>query len=72
MVAQSSSDDLLAEFFRGFPQPYDKCHEICEQLKVSSHHYPYHYLKDVIDVTLTASDLWLETRTGAGGTATLA
>ena len=32
---------------------------------------PYHKLTDVTDVTLGASGLWLGTRTGADGTATL-
>jgi hypothetical protein len=32
---------------------------------------PLSLANDVTDVTLGASGLWLETRTGAGGTATL-
>ena len=56
-----SSDGLQAEVFWGFPQLYGKCQEICAQP-----------LSLATDVTLRASGLWLETRTGAGGTATLA
>ena len=33
---------------------------------------PYHYLTDVTDVTLGASGVWLGTRTGTGGHATVA
>ena len=39
---------------------------------VSFHYHPYHYPTDVTDVTLGTSGLWLGTRAGAGGTATLA
>ena len=64
-------DGPLAEVFRGFPQQQGKCLEICAQTPISSH-YPYYYLTDVSGMTLGASVRWLGTRTGAGGTATLA
>ena len=48
-----------------------KCEEICAQSPVIFQYHPYHST-DVTDVTLGVSDKWLETRIGAGGTATLA
>ena len=42
------------------------------QPPVLSHYNPYNYLTNVTDLTLGASGLWLGTRTGGSGTATLA
>ena len=56
-----SLDRVLAEVFHGFPQLQGKCQEICAQ--------PLRYHPDV---TLGTSGLWLGTRTGTGGIATLA
>ena len=68
----TSSDDLLAEVFRGFFSalrqiPGDLCtaHGI---ISLS----PLSLATDVTDVTLGASVLWPGTRTGASGKATLA
>ena len=67
-----SSDGLLAEVFRGFPQSSDKCQEICAQPPGSYHYHPLSLATDANDPTLEASGLWLGTRTGVDGTATLA
>ena len=66
-----SSGGLLAEVFRGFLRLLDKCQEICAQPRVNSLS-PLLLATDVTDATLGASGVWLGTRTGAGGTATLA
>ena len=60
-----SSNGLLAEV----PGVFLSCKEVCAQPPVSSH---YHQPTDVTDMTLGASDDWLEIGTGAGDTATLA
>ena len=63
---------LLAEVFKGFPQLYGKCQEICAQPPGSFHYYTLSIATDVTDATLGASDLLLGPRIRAGGTATLA
>ena len=62
-----SSDGLLAEVFWSFTQLKGKCQEICAQPPGS-----LSLAADVTDAKLGASGLWQGTRTGAGGTATLA
>ena len=61
-----SSDGLLAEVSRGFPQPGD----LCTALRIISLSLLSIEI-DVTDATLGASDLWLGTRIGAGGAAIL-
>ena len=70
VVAQRSSECLLAEDSRGFSQKSGKCH-ICAQSPVWPHYHPYHYPTEVTDVTIGARGLWLGTWTRAGGTVTL-
>ena len=66
----SSSNALLAEVFRSFLS--------CKQMPGGRYTVPgiislspLSLATDVTDATLGASGLWLGTRTGAGGTATL-
>ena len=65
----SSSDGLLAEMFSSAirQMPGDLC--TAPGIILLS---PLSLATDAIDVTLGVSGLWLGTRTGAGGTATLA
>ena len=65
-------EGLLVEVFQSLTQLYGKWQEIRAQLPVSFHYHPYHYLIDVTDVRLGASDLWLGTRKEVIVSATLA
>ena len=62
---------LLVEVFQGFRQSKGKCQGICTQPPASFHYHPYYQPIDMTDVTLGKCGLWLGTRTGASGTATL-
>ena len=61
-----SSECLLAEIFWGFPR-LQGTGDLCTAPRIIS----LSPLSLETDATLGASDLWLGTRTGAGGTVTL-
>jgi hypothetical protein len=66
-----SSDGLLAEGFLGFPSVVRQMPgDLCTARRIISLS-PLSLATDVADATLGAGVLWLETRTGAGGTVTL-
>ena len=65
-----SSDSLLAEVFWGFPHVKPNARRSVHNPRIISLS-PLSLMTDVTDTTLGASVHWLETQTGAGGTATL-
>ena len=62
-----SSDGLLAEIFLGYKA---NTRDLCSAPRIISLS-PLSLATNMTDTTLGASGLWLGTRTGAGGTATL-
>ena len=65
-----SSDGLLAEVYWSFLSFKQKPRDMCTAPRIISLS-PLSLATDVTDATLGASGIWLGTRTGAGGTATL-